>query len=36
MAADANWPITIFLKCQVGTIRQMFMRLCIHVIQKLR
>ena len=36
MAADANWPVTIFLKCQVATIRQMFMRLCIHVIQKLR
>ena len=36
MAGDTNWPTTIFLKCQVGTIRQMFHRLCIHVIQKLR
>ncbi|XP_059086581.1 ubiquitin carboxyl-terminal hydrolase puf-like [Tigriopus californicus] len=36
MSADTNWPITIFLKCQVNTIRQMFHRLCIHVIQKFR
>jgi ubiquitin carboxyl-terminal hydrolase 34 len=36
MASDTNWPVTIFLKCQVATIRQMFHRLCIHVIQKLR
>ena len=36
MAGDTNWPTTIFLRCQVGTIRQMFHRLCIHVIQKLR
>ena len=36
MAEDNNWPVTIFLKCQVATIRQMFHRLCIHVIQKLR
>eukprot|EP00095_Tigriopus_kingsejongensis_P002851 maker-scaffold442_size170051-snap-gene-0.33 protein:Tk02851 transcript:maker-scaffold442_size170051-snap-gene-0.33-mRNA-1 annotation:"hypothetical protein TcasGA2_TC009817" len=36
MSTDTNWPVTIFLKCQVNTIRQMFHRLCIHVIQKLR
>ncbi len=36
MAGDTNWPMTIFLRCQVSTIRQMFQRLCIHVIQKLR
>ena len=36
MAQDNNWPVTIFLKCHVNTIRQMFHRLCIHVIQKLR
>merc|ERR1719412_1351939 len=36
MAEDNNWPVTIFLKCHVNTIRQMFHRLCIHVIQKLR
>ena len=36
MAADNTWPVTIFLKCHVNTIRQMFHRLCIHVIQKLR
>ena len=36
MAKDNNWPVTIFLKCHVNTIRQMFHRLCIHVIQKLR
>ena len=36
MAEDSTWPVTIFLKCQVATIRQMFHRLCIHVIQKLR
>ncbi|CAB4065741.1 USP34 [Lepeophtheirus salmonis] len=36
MARDNHWPVTIFLKCQVQTIRQMFHRLCIHVIQKLR
>ena len=36
MAADNHWPVTIFLKCNIGTIRQMFHRLVIHVIQKLR
>ena len=36
MASDNTWPVTIFLKCHVNTIRQMFHRLCIHVIQKLR
>ena len=36
MAADNTWAVTIFLKCHVNTIRQMFHRLCIHVIQKLR
>jgi ubiquitin carboxyl-terminal hydrolase 34 len=36
MADDSTWPITIFLRCHVATIRQMFHRLCIHVIQKLR
>ena len=36
MAEDNHWLVTIFLKCQVATIRQMFHRLCIHVIQKLR
>ena len=36
MASDNHWPITIFLKCNIGTIRQMFHRLVIHVIQKLR
>ena len=36
MASDNTWAVTIFLKCHVNTIRQMFHRLCIHVIQKLR
>ena len=36
MADDSHWLVTIFLKCQVATIRQMFHRICIHVIQKLR
>jgi len=36
MASDTHWPTTIFLKCQVATIRQMYHRLCIHVLQKLR
>ena len=36
MAKDNHWPVTIFLKCNIGTIRQMFHRLVIHVIQKLR
>lgn len=36
MASDTHWPITIFLKCNICTIRQMFHRLVIHVIQKLR
>ena len=36
MADDCHWLVTIFLKCQVATIRQMFHRICIHVIQKLR
>ena len=36
MASDNHWPVTIFLKCNIGTIRQMFHRLVIHVIQKLR
>lgn len=35
MASDNHWPVTIFLKCNIGTIRQMFHRLVIHVIQKL-
>jgi ubiquitin carboxyl-terminal hydrolase 34 len=36
MAADSHWPVTIFLRCNIATIRQMFHRLVIHVIQKLR
>ena len=36
MANDNHWPVTIFLKCNIATIRQMFHRLVIHVIQKLR
>ena len=36
MASDSHWPVTIFLRCNIATIRQMFHRLVIHVIQKLR
>merc|ERR1719187_250965 len=36
MAGDSHWPVTIFLRCNIATIRQMFHRLVIHVIQKLR
>ena len=33
MASDSHWPVTIFLRCNIATIRQMFHRLVIHVIQ---
>jgi ubiquitin carboxyl-terminal hydrolase 34 len=36
MASDSHWPVTIFLRCNIATIRQMFHRLVIHVIQKVR
>lgn len=36
MAEDDWWPIQILLKCPNQMVRQMFQRLCIHVIQQLR
>ena len=36
IASHSHWPVTIFLRCNIATIRQMFHRLVIHVIQKLR
>jgi len=30
------WPIQILLKCSNQMVRQMFQRLCVHVIQQVR
>lgn len=36
MAGNSWWPIQILVKCPNQMVRQMFQRLCIHVIQRLR
>ncbi|XP_062866895.1 ubiquitin carboxyl-terminal hydrolase 34-like [Trichomycterus rosablanca] len=36
MADDNWWPMRILIKCPNQIVRQMFQRLCIHVIQRLR
>lgn len=36
MASNSWWPIQILVKCPNQMVRQMFQRLCIHVIQRLR
>ncbi len=36
MAETDWWPVQILLKCPNQMVRQMFQRLCIHVIQQLR
>ena len=36
MATDEWWSIQILIKCPNQIVRQMFQRLCIHVVQKLR
>ncbi|XP_058880439.1 ubiquitin carboxyl-terminal hydrolase 34 isoform X4 [Acipenser ruthenus] len=36
MADDDWWPMQILIKCPNQIVRQMFQRLCIHVIQRLR
>ncbi|CAH0550563.1 unnamed protein product [Brassicogethes aeneus] len=36
MAADTWWPVQVLLKCPNQMVRQMFQRLCIHVIQRLK
>lgn len=36
MARNDWWPVQILIKCPNQMIRQMFQRLCIHVIQQLR
>lgn len=36
MAEAPFWPVKIFLKCPNQIVRQMFHRLCFHVIQQLR
>uniref|UniRef100_A0A3P9L1X7 Ubiquitin carboxyl-terminal hydrolase 34 n=1 Tax=Oryzias latipes TaxID=8090 RepID=A0A3P9L1X7_ORYLA len=36
MADDNWWPMQILIKCPNQIVRQMFQRLCIHVIQRLR
>ncbi|XP_068081544.1 ubiquitin carboxyl-terminal hydrolase puf [Anabrus simplex] len=36
MANNDWWPVQILIKCPNQIVRQMFQRLCIHVIQRLR
>lgn len=36
MAHSEWWPVQILIKCPNQMVRQMFQRLCIHVIQRLR
>ncbi|KAG1678108.1 Ubiquitin carboxyl-terminal hydrolase 34 [Nymphon striatum] len=36
MAEDDWWPVQILIKCPNQVVRQMFQRLCIHVINKLK
>lgn len=36
MAQDTWWPVQVLIKCPNQMVRQMFLRLCIHVIQRLR
>nr|XP_054759302.1 ubiquitin carboxyl-terminal hydrolase 34-like [Lytechinus pictus] len=36
MATDDWWPQQILIKCPIQTCRQLFQRLCIHVIRQLR
>lgn len=36
MALNDWWPVQILIKCPNQMVRQMFQRLCIHVIQQLR
>jgi ubiquitin carboxyl-terminal hydrolase 34 len=36
MAHNEWWPVQILIKCPNQMVRQMFQRLCIHVIQSLR
>nr|CAD7454071.1 unnamed protein product [Timema tahoe] len=36
MAQEEWWPVQILIKCPNQMVRQMFQRLCIHVIQRLR
>ena len=36
MSRNDWWPVQILIKCPNQMIRQMFQRLCIHVIQQLK
>ncbi|KAK4884213.1 hypothetical protein RN001_000484 [Aquatica leii] len=36
MVEDTWWPMQVLLKCPNQMVRQMFQRLCIHVIQRLK
>ncbi|XP_066257421.1 ubiquitin carboxyl-terminal hydrolase puf [Euwallacea similis] len=36
MSQDVWWPVQVLLKCPNQMVRQMFQRLCIHVIQRLK
>lgn len=36
MAKDTWWPVQVLLKCPNQMVRQMFQRLCMHVVQRLR
>ncbi|XP_017767834.1 PREDICTED: ubiquitin carboxyl-terminal hydrolase 34 [Nicrophorus vespilloides] len=36
MVRDTWWPVQVLLKCPNQMVRQMFQRLCIHVIQRLK
>ncbi|KAL3285850.1 hypothetical protein HHI36_000370 [Cryptolaemus montrouzieri] len=36
MSQDTWWPVQVLLKCPNQMVRQMYQRLCIHVIQRLK
>ncbi|XP_044746055.1 ubiquitin carboxyl-terminal hydrolase 34 isoform X3 [Coccinella septempunctata] len=36
MSKDTWWPVQVLLKCPNQMVRQMYQRLCIHVIQRLK
>lgn len=36
MGVDGWWPLKIFIKCPNQIIRQTFLKLCMHVIQRIR
>lgn len=36
MCSEPWWPLQVLIQCPNQMVRQMFQRLCIHVIQRLR